>query len=84
MEKELETKLAEDVLNILSADRYKGKIVFSDLIDELRGGVFSVLRGRRWAISAPYDILSILERSGFSVEEKLSSKGRLLATYISL
>jgi hypothetical protein len=80
-----EKQLADDVLNILSDRRYNGRIVLTDLIDELRGGVLSVIRPTRWVISNQYDVLSIVERQGFSVTQKLSAKNnRLLATYISL
>jgi hypothetical protein len=84
MEKK-DLQLVDDVLTILSDSRYNGRIVFTDLIDELRGGVFAVISGSRWVVSRPYEVLGILERNGFTVTQKLSAKNnRLLATYISL
>jgi hypothetical protein len=89
MDEKYKKLLVEDVLAILSSSQYKGKIVKSDLVNELRGSFLrsSSILSNRWHLSIYFinsELEDILKEAGFSITYKTSKRGYNIATFYSL
>ncbi len=89
MEEREKKILAEDILKIVSSDHYNGKIVWTDLIRELRQNwLYSYVKlEHRWSLNAGFinsELRDIIEKEGFTVTVRISKDGFPTATFVGI